>query len=187
MPRSSDRTWPIAAAAAAMSCPTTSPMTSTVAPSGCRKASYQSPPTCAACGGGLVADDDLDVVGLGRRGEHGALQPLGEAPLLAVQAGVVQREAGAAGDLLRGGQVDGAAAGAVGERDQADRAAAPAQRQDRQRLRRELEQRVAGEPGTRTSATRRAASLSTVTGRPVSSARDEDTPRSASSRRVAYR
>ena len=43
MPRTSVLTWPMAAAAS-MSCPITSPMTSTVSPSGCRKASYQSPP-----------------------------------------------------------------------------------------------------------------------------------------------
>jgi hypothetical protein len=51
MPRRIERTWPIAAAAV-MSCPTMSPITSTVAPSGCRNASYQSPPTFAASAAG---------------------------------------------------------------------------------------------------------------------------------------
>jgi hypothetical protein len=52
MPRSSDRSWPIAAAAA-VSCPTTSPMTSIVAPEGWSNASYQSPPTRAASAAGV--------------------------------------------------------------------------------------------------------------------------------------
>ena len=56
--------------------------TSIVAPSRCRNASYQSPPTWRGLGGGLVADDDLHVVGLRRRGEQAALQPLGEVALL---------------------------------------------------------------------------------------------------------
>ncbi len=43
-PRRIERTWPMTAAAA-VSCPVTSPMTRQVAPSGLRKASYQSPPT----------------------------------------------------------------------------------------------------------------------------------------------
>src|SRR4051794_20432594 len=43
MPRTRVLTCPIAAAAS-MSCPMTSPMTSTVSPSGCRNPSYQSPP-----------------------------------------------------------------------------------------------------------------------------------------------
>ncbi len=40
-----------------------------------------------------VPDDDLEPVGLRRVGEQGALQPLGELALLAVEPGVVQREA----------------------------------------------------------------------------------------------
>ena len=40
------------AAAAAVSCPTTSPITSIVDPPGCRNASYQSPPTRAASAAG---------------------------------------------------------------------------------------------------------------------------------------
>ena len=47
MPRRIERTWPISAAAST-SCPTTSPITSMVAPSGWRNASYQAPPTRAA-------------------------------------------------------------------------------------------------------------------------------------------
>src|SRR4028118_316952 len=51
MPRSSPRSCPIAAAAS-VSWPTTSPITSLVAPPGGRNASYQSPPTPAASAGG---------------------------------------------------------------------------------------------------------------------------------------
>jgi hypothetical protein len=51
MPRSRPRTCPMAAAAT-VSWPMTSPMTIMVAPSGWRNASYQSPPTCAACAAG---------------------------------------------------------------------------------------------------------------------------------------
>ena len=51
MPRSRPRSWPIAAAAA-VSCPTTSPITTTAEPSRCRNASYQSPPTRAASAAG---------------------------------------------------------------------------------------------------------------------------------------
>ena len=57
-PRSSPRSWPIAAAAA-VSWPTTSPMTTTGSPSRCWKASYQSPPDPGGLRGRDVADHDL--------------------------------------------------------------------------------------------------------------------------------
>ncbi len=47
MPRSSPRSWAMSAAAS-VSCRTTSPMTTTVDPSGCAMTSYQSPPTWAS-------------------------------------------------------------------------------------------------------------------------------------------
>ena len=56
-------------------------------------------------GGRQVADRDLAVVGLRRLGEQAALQPLGELLLGAVEPGVVQRQAGPVGDVLRGREV----------------------------------------------------------------------------------
>ena len=46
--RRTDRSWPMAAAAAATSCPITPPTASPVAPSGGANTSHQSPPTCAS-------------------------------------------------------------------------------------------------------------------------------------------
>src|SRR3954462_2466478 len=139
MPRRSPRSWPIAAAAS-VSWPTTSPMTSMVAPPGWRNASYQSPPTRAAStagryrlAGGQGRDGDLGGIGLGRLGEQAPLQALRELLLLGVEARVVQRQPGPVGDVLgdddvvlgrcvprgveEGEQPDGPAAGAQREGD----------------------------------------------------------------------
>ena len=56
-------------------------------------------------GGRLVAHGDLAVVGLRRIGEQAALQSLGQLLLGGVQPGVVERQAGPVGDVLRRGQV----------------------------------------------------------------------------------
>ena len=98
MPRSSPRTWPIAAAAA-VSWPTTSPITITV---GAVLLQERVVPVAADLGGlgrRLVAHGDLEVVGLRGRGQQAALQPLGEVALLGVEAGVVQGQAGPVGDV----------------------------------------------------------------------------------------
>ena len=50
--------------------------------------------------GGGVAGDDLEVLGLRRVGEHAALEGLGDVALGLVEAGVVERQAGARADVL---------------------------------------------------------------------------------------
>ena len=97
--------------------------------------------------GGHVPDDDLEPVGLRGLGEQGALQPLGELALLAVEPGVVEREPGAAGDLLGDRDLLGGEGRAVGSGEQGeetDGPAATAQRQHGGGLGREPGDQVAG-------------------------------------------
>lgn len=64
----------------------TSPITSTVAPSRLQERGVPVAADLRGLRGGLVTDDDLGVVGLGRLGQQRALQALREAALLLVQA-----------------------------------------------------------------------------------------------------
>ena len=113
MPRSMPRSWPIAAAAS-VSWPTTSPMTTHRR---ARRLQERVVPVAADLGGPHgrpVAHDDLGVVGLGRRGEQAALQPLGQPALLLVEPRVVQGEGDPVGHLAHGGDVVGVGRRPVG-------------------------------------------------------------------------
>ena len=104
MPRSRPRSWPMAAAAS-VSWPTTSPMTSIVRAARLQEGVVPVAADAGGLGGRQVADGDLGVVGLRRLGEQAALQPLGQLLLGAVEPGVVQGQPGPVGDVLRGREV----------------------------------------------------------------------------------
>ena len=121
MPRTSVLTWPIAAAAS-MSWPMTSPMTSTVSPSGCRKASYQSPPIETPCVAGRYRTASSRWSGCTGRREQAQLQPLGHLLVGRGEPGVVQRQRRAAGGDLRRPQLGLGVRPALGPVDQGERA-----------------------------------------------------------------
>ena len=93
--RSSDRSWPIAAAAR-RSCPTTSPTARPMAPSGSGSTSNQSPPTSALPAGRDVRGRDVEAGDLRDLGQQAALQGQGGGALGEEQPDVVERQPRAA-------------------------------------------------------------------------------------------
>ncbi len=89
------------AAAARVSCPITSPMTSTVRAARLHEGVVPVPADLCLLGGGEVAHGDLAVLGVGRVAEQAALQLRGELALPRVERDGLQRDPGPSSDLGR--------------------------------------------------------------------------------------